>query len=212
MFVYRLSDPLFPKVGYVGRARVPGRRLSQHWQESEVRFLHPGDSPAKNKRLWLGFLRAIGVKPTMEVRAVAPSSAELWAMQIAEHDLIAESLADNWYLTNTAVACGPTKFGYAGVNGWYRQFHEPFILDPYVSALWDAEDWPESYMRARLKRDAPEIAARINEFSSIRAAAKEAGIISNATPLVLVQRAWGRATQDERHEIAQWVEIASRQS
>jgi hypothetical protein len=45
------------------------------------------------------------------------------------------------------------------------------------------------YLAARLKRDAPEIAARINEFPSIRAAAKAAGIIKDRTPVDVVRQA-----------------------
>ena len=38
------------------------------------------------------------------------------------------------------------------------------------------------YLAARLKRDRPDIAERINEFTSIRAAAIEAGIVGSQSP------------------------------
>jgi hypothetical protein len=43
------------------------------------------------------------------------------------------------------------------------------------------------YLAARIKRDAPDIAARIDEFPSIRAAAIEAGIVHPPSPLAIVQ-------------------------
>jgi hypothetical protein len=58
------------------------------------------------------------------------------------------------------------------------------------------------YLAARLKRDAPEIAARINEFPSIRAAAKAAGIIKDRTPVDVVRQAWQKADTAERQQIA----------
>jgi hypothetical protein len=55
-----------------------------------------------------------------------------------------------------------------------------------------------SYLAARLKRDAPEIAARIDDFPSIRAAALAAGIIRKRTPLELLEAAWRKASEAER--------------
>jgi hypothetical protein len=54
------------------------------------------------------------------------------------------------------------------------------------------------YLAARLKRDAPDIAARIDEFPSIRAAARAAGIIRDRTPLELLLATWRRASEAER--------------
>lgn len=67
-----------------------------------------------------------------------------------------------------------------------------------------------SYLASRLKRDHPEIAARVEagEFRSIRAAAKAAGIIKEPTPEAVAEAAawlalWieDRSTPDERPEI-----------
>jgi hypothetical protein len=54
------------------------------------------------------------------------------------------------------------------------------------------------YLAARLKRDAPDIAARIDDFPSIRAAAKAAGIIRDRTPLELLRSTWRKASAEER--------------
>lgn len=57
-----------------------------------------------------------------------------------------------------------------------------------------------SYLVARLKRDAPDIADRLaaGEFKSARAAAIEAGIIAETPPLTWLRRWWKRATPEER--------------
>jgi hypothetical protein len=61
------------------------------------------------------------------------------------------------------------------------------------------------YLAARIKRDAPEIAARIDSFPSIRAAAKAAGIIKDRAPLDVVRQVWGKADVTERQRIADWL-------
>jgi hypothetical protein len=48
------------------------------------------------------------------------------------------------------------------------------------------------YLAARIKRDAPEIAARIEDFPSIRAAAKAAGIVREPSAMDLVRKGWWR--------------------
>lgn len=55
-----------------------------------------------------------------------------------------------------------------------------------------------SYLAARLKRDAPEIAARIDDFPSMRAAALAAGIIRERTALDVLLATWRRASEAER--------------
>lgn len=57
-----------------------------------------------------------------------------------------------------------------------------------------------SYLIAKLKRDAPEIAERLaaGEFRSVRAAALAAGIVKPPRPLVELRRWWERASVDER--------------
>jgi len=51
-----------------------------------------------------------------------------------------------------------------------------------------------TYLAARLKRDAPEIAVQIDKFPSIRAAAKAAGLIKDKTLVERVMALWRRAT------------------
>ena len=59
-----------------------------------------------------------------------------------------------------------------------------------------------SYLIARLKRDAPEIADRLiaGEFPSVRAAARAAGMKVDTPAPVLAHRAWKRMTPDERRQ------------
>jgi len=54
------------------------------------------------------------------------------------------------------------------------------------------------YLAARLKRDAPDIAAKIDDFPSMRAAARAAGIIRDRTPLELLRANWRKASEAER--------------
>ena len=58
------------------------------------------------------------------------------------------------------------------------------------------------YLTARIARDHPEILERMKagEFNSVRAAAKEAGIVKDPTPLQLLRRAWNKASEAERQE------------
>jgi hypothetical protein len=59
-----------------------------------------------------------------------------------------------------------------------------------------------AYLAGRLKRDRPDIAAQVEQgkFRSIRAAALEAGIIKEPTPLQLLRRAWAKASPAERRQ------------
>jgi hypothetical protein len=56
------------------------------------------------------------------------------------------------------------------------------------------------YLVARLKRDRPDIAERLanGEFRSVRAAAREAGMKVDTPPIVVLRRAWKRASPEER--------------
>jgi hypothetical protein len=64
-----------------------------------------------------------------------------------------------------------------------------------------------SYLTARIARDHPDILERMKAgaYKSVRAAAKEAGIVKDLTPLQQVQRAWKRATDDDKQLIAGWI-------
>lgn len=55
-------------------------------------------------------------------------------------------------------------------------------------------------LAARIARDAPQVHERMKagEFRSVRAAAREAGIVRDPTGLELLRKAWKRATPDER--------------
>lgn len=57
-----------------------------------------------------------------------------------------------------------------------------------------------TYLTARIKRDAPDIAARLErgEFKSVRAAAIEAGIVKVATPLDAALAAYRRLSPEEQ--------------
>lgn len=56
------------------------------------------------------------------------------------------------------------------------------------------------YLRARLKRDAPETLAALDrgEYPSVRAAAKAAGIVADPTPLDYLHRYWRKVDPDDR--------------
>jgi len=57
-----------------------------------------------------------------------------------------------------------------------------------------------AYWRGRLKREHPEIHARLEtgDITSVRAAALEAGLIRERTPMMDLRRAWGHASEDAR--------------
>lgn len=47
-------------------------------------------------------------------------------------------------------------------------------------------------------------------FKSVRAAAKAAGIVRDATALEMLQRDWRKASQDERIAFLEWVDADMR--
>jgi hypothetical protein len=58
----------------------------------------------------------------------------------------------------------------------------------------------QAYLLARIKRDRPDIFARVEagEFPSARAAARAAGIVRDPTPLARLHKAWEKASAAER--------------
>jgi hypothetical protein len=65
-----------------------------------------------------------------------------------------------------------------------------------------------SYLAARLKRDHPDIAAAVErgEYRSMRAAAREAGIIKPPNPYRQLIRWWGRASDHDRMRFEDFIE------
>lgn len=63
------------------------------------------------------------------------------------------------------------------------------------------------YLTARIKRDRPDIAERMQrgEFRSVRAAAIEAGLVSRPDPMQQAKRAFERLPPEERDEFIQWL-------
>lgn len=63
-----------------------------------------------------------------------------------------------------------------------------------------------TYLVRRLKRDAPEIAEALarGEYPSARAAGIAAGIVRPDPPLVLLKRAWNKASKDEKDSFMTW--------
>jgi Arc/MetJ-type ribon-helix-helix transcriptional regulator len=57
-----------------------------------------------------------------------------------------------------------------------------------------------SYLTARIARDRPDILKKMKagEYKSVRAAARDAGILKLASPFDLLKRAWGKASEEER--------------
>lgn len=64
------------------------------------------------------------------------------------------------------------------------------------------------YLTARIKRDAPAIAKRLEdgEFKSVRAAAIEAGIVKPVSPVDQIKRLWGTLDRETEREILKWIE------
>jgi hypothetical protein len=81
------------------------------------------------------------------------------------------------------------------------------------SSSYDKDDSPPqygtstAYLTARLARDRPDILARLHagEYRSVRAAAREAGMVKDPTPLHVLQRLWHRASPDERRALVDWI-------
>jgi hypothetical protein len=65
-----------------------------------------------------------------------------------------------------------------------------------------------SYLAARLKRDHPEIAAAVErgKYRSMRAAAREAGIIKPPNPYRQLIRWWDRASDHDRMRFEDFIE------
>jgi hypothetical protein len=63
------------------------------------------------------------------------------------------------------------------------------------------------YLAARIKRDRPDIAARVEagEFKSMRAAAIEAGIVKPPCPVKAGMRAVEKMSEDQRAQFTQWL-------
>jgi len=75
-----------------------------------------------------------------------------------------------------------------------------------ISTLHGIRD--ADYLTRRIARDFPEILERMKngEFKSVRAAAKEAGIVKDPTGLQLLQRAYNKATEGEWSQFLEWIE------
>jgi hypothetical protein len=63
------------------------------------------------------------------------------------------------------------------------------------------------YLTARIKRDRPDIAERMQrgEFRSVRAAAIEAGLVARPDPMQQARRAFERLPPEDRDEFIQWL-------
>jgi hypothetical protein len=74
-----------------------------------------------------------------------------------------------------------------------------------VSILKEKRD--SSYLTARIARDCPEVLEKMKtgKYPSVRAAAKAAGILKEATRLDKLKSLWGKASPDERAAFLAWV-------
>jgi hypothetical protein len=63
------------------------------------------------------------------------------------------------------------------------------------------------YLARRIARDHPDILERMKagDYKSVRAAAKDAGIVKDKTPLQHVQTSWKHATLDDKRLIVGWI-------
>jgi hypothetical protein len=62
-----------------------------------------------------------------------------------------------------------------------------------------------TYLAARINRDHPDIAARIDEFPSMRAAAIAAGIVKPHDAYSTACRAWAKMIPEERDAFEDWI-------
>ncbi len=64
------------------------------------------------------------------------------------------------------------------------------------------------YLARRIARDRPDIleGMKRGEYRSVRAAAKEAGIVKEPTPLQRLHTAWRQASQTEREAFLRWID------
>jgi len=70
-----------------------------------------------------------------------------------------------------------------------------------------------SYTLARLRRDRPELAERVEAGElSANAAAVEAGFRRRPTPLDTLRRTWAKASEEERAEFLTWIQQSERRS
>jgi hypothetical protein len=71
-------------------------------------------------------------------------------------------------------------------------------FQPYDVRLSGSYGNNSDYLAARIKRDHPEIAEKIEDYPSIYAAAKTAGIVRNKTLLDRLLADWEKASASER--------------
>ncbi len=64
------------------------------------------------------------------------------------------------------------------------------------------------YLTARIARERPDIleGMKRGEYRSVRAAAKEARIVTELTPLQRLQTAWRKASDVEREAFLRWID------
>ena len=64
------------------------------------------------------------------------------------------------------------------------------------------------YLAARIARDRPDILERMKagDYTSVRAAAKDAGIVKDPTPLQRIQAAWKHASLEDKQKIVAWIQ------
>lgn len=62
-----------------------------------------------------------------------------------------------------------------------------------------------NYLKARLERDHPEIAARLDQYPSVKAAAREAGIVKPADPYRQLCKWWRVASEEQRAEFEDYI-------
>ena len=63
------------------------------------------------------------------------------------------------------------------------------------------------YLLRRMARDAPGVlnAYAEGEYPSVRQAAIAAGIVRVPTPVDIIKREWGKATEEQRREVMEWI-------
>lgn len=88
-----------------------------------------------------------------------------------------------------------------GKHGGDRRSEKAREQDSQTTSIGRGSD----YLKARLERDHPEIAARLDQYPSVKAAAREAGIVKPADPYRQLCKWWRVASEEQRAEFEDYI-------
>jgi len=90
----------------------------------------------------------------------------------------------------------------------HNQYSPEELLSNNNSYKINRQGTSADYLARRIARDRPDILERMKagDYKSVRAAARDADIKVDATPLQLTQRAWKHATLEDKKLIVGWIQ------